>query len=42
MHYYVQPLVVEEVPGSMTTGELEVKLNSGEAVKGETHATLDN
>ena len=42
MHYYVQPLVVGEVPGSMTTGERVAKLNTGEAVKGVTTATLDN
>ena len=40
MHYYVQPLVVEEVPGGMTTGELVTKLNGGEAVNGVTPATL--
>ena len=42
MHYYVQPLVVEEIPGSMTTGELVIKLNEGEAVKGVTPATLND
>ena len=42
LHYYVQPLVIEEVPGSMSVGDLVGKLNSGEAVKGVTPVTLDS
>ena len=42
IHYYVPPLVVEEVPGSMTTGELVTRMNNLEPTKGVLATTLDS